>query len=176
MMQKMTIAGARWLIAVGLIVALAGCGSDQSELQTYIDRIKARPGRGIEPLPEFRPAPSYVYQPHDRRSPFVPDLPQLNAAGTGGVNAPDADRPLEFLEQMPLDALTMVGTLRNKQGSYGLVQDSDSLVHRVAIGNHMGQNYGRITNITDSEIQLIETVGDGLGGYMERPARIGLSD
>ena len=174
MMQIKT--SARWLFGLGLIVSLAACGSDQSDLQSYIDRIKARPGRGIEPLPEFRPAPSYVYQASDRRSPFVPDLPRSNPASTGGVNAPDANRPREFLEQMPLDALTMVGTLRNRAGNYGLVQDRDGLVHRVTIGNHMGQNYGRITNINDSEIQLIETINDGLGGYMERPASIGLSD
>jgi type IV pilus assembly protein PilP len=70
----------------------------------------------------------------------------------------------------------MVGTLSNAQAAYGLIQDSDGLVHRVTIGDHMGQNYGRITNITDSEIQLLEIVSDGLGEYYERPAAIGLSD
>jgi type IV pilus assembly protein PilP len=49
-------------------------------------------------------------------------------------------------------------------------------VHRVTVGNHMGQNYGRIVAITDSEIQLVEIIPDGLGGYLERPAAIGLAD
>jgi type IV pilus assembly protein PilP len=56
------------------------------------------------------------------------------------------------------------------------VQTTDGLVHRVTVGNHMGQNYGRIVAISDSEIQLVEIVSDGLGGYLERPAQIGLSD
>ena len=81
-----------------------------------------------------------------------------------------------FLEGEPLDALSMVGTLANNQGAYGLVQDSEGLVHRVTVGNHMGQNYGRITSITESEIQLLEIISDGLGSYYERPASIGLSD
>jgi type IV pilus assembly protein PilP len=70
----------------------------------------------------------------------------------------------------------MVGTLSDAQGAYGLVQDSEGLVHRVTVGDHMGQNYGRITNISESEIQLLEVVSDGLGEYYERPAAVGLSD
>jgi Tfp pilus assembly protein PilP len=53
---------------------------------------------------------------------------------------------------------------------------ADGLVHRVAVGNHMGQNYGRIVAISDSEIQLVEIISDGLGGYLERPAAIALAD
>ena len=67
----------------------------------------------------------------------------------------------------------MVGTLADRRASFGLVQTTDGLVHRVTVGNHMGQNYGRITAISDSEIQLVEIISDGLGGYLERPAAIG---
>jgi type IV pilus assembly protein PilP len=92
------------------------------------------------------------------------------------VDGPDQNRPREFLEQFPLDTLRMVGTLADRRASFGLVQDKDGLVHRVGVGNHMGQNYGRIISITDSEIQLVEIISDGLGGYLERPAAIGLTD
>ena len=84
--------------------------------------------------------------------------------------------PREFLEQFPLDTLEMVGTLADRRASFGLVQTKDGLVHRVAVGNHMGQNFGRIVAISDSEIQLVEIISDGLGGYLERPAAIGLAD
>jgi type IV pilus assembly protein PilP len=70
----------------------------------------------------------------------------------------------------------MVGTLRGAGGAYALVQTADGLIHRPTVGDHLGQNYGRIGAITDSEIQLVEIISDGLGGYIERPARIGLSD
>jgi len=175
MLQHSSTTGARWLLIIGLVVTLAACGADQRELEAYIDSVKARPGRGIEPLPEFRPAPSYVYEAGDRRSPFVPDAPARIAVGTDGVSPPDPDRPPEFLEQMPLDTLAMVGTLGDARGQFGLVQDSDGRVHRVRVGNYMGQNYGRITSITEAEIQLVETVRDGLGGHMERPATMPLS-
>ena len=170
----MTRNSTRTLTAVLALIALGGCASDQRDLQAWIDEVKARPGGAIEPLPEINPAPSYVYQPANRRSPFVPDSP-IGVASDSGIG-PDLDRPREYLEREPLDALTMVGTLSNAQGAYGLIQDSEGLIHRVTIGNHIGQNFGRITSILESEIRLVEIIPDGLGGYYERPAAIGLSD
>jgi type IV pilus assembly protein PilP len=55
------------------------------------------------------------------------------------------------------------------------VQTADGLVHRITVGNHLGQNYGRVVSITDSEIRLVEIISDGLGGYLERPAKIALA-
>jgi type IV pilus assembly protein PilP len=167
----------RWLLAAALAASVSACGSDVGELRTYIDEVKARPGGRIEPLPEIQPAPSFVYEAGDRRSPFVPDTPQQRVSNDpNAVAGPDPNRPREFLEQFSLDTLRMVGTLRGLGGSFGLVQTSDGLVHRVAVGNHMGQNYGRILGITESEIRLVEIMSDGLGGYIERPAAVGLSD
>jgi type IV pilus assembly protein PilP len=70
----------------------------------------------------------------------------------------------------------MVGTLVARGDSFGLVQTSDGLIYRVTVGHHLGQNYGRVTTISDSEIELVEIISDGIGGYLERPAAIGLSD
>jgi type IV pilus assembly protein PilP len=176
-MRKQTHFGLRFLALLGLGLALAACGSDQRELQAYIDQVKARPGQPIPPLPEVRPAPSFTYVVNDRRSPFVADTPQLRVSDNPNASGgPDLNRPREFLEQVPLDSLTMVGRLRNNRGDYGLIQDSDGLVHRVTIGNFLGQNFGRITSISDSEIQLVELVNDGLGGWLQRPAAISLND
>ena len=89
---------------------------------------------------------------------------------------PDAKRSREFLEQFSLDTLKMVGTLRLGGSMYGLVQTKDGLVHRVALGEHLGQSEGKITDITPSKISLIEIVPDSLGGYMERPAALALNE
>lgn len=62
----------RGFAVLGLALALSACGSGERELQAYIDEIKARPGAPIEPLPEVRPPPSFVYDAGGRRSPFVP--------------------------------------------------------------------------------------------------------
>ena len=157
--------------------ALSACGNPNSDLHSYIDEVKARPGGRIEPLPQVRPAPTFAYVAGSRRSPFAPDTPQRRVSDDpNAVEGPDPNRPREFLEQFPLDTLAMVGTLSDRRASFGLVQTADGLVHRVSVGNHMGQNYGRIVTITDSEIQLVEIISDGLGGYLERPAAIGLSD
>jgi len=157
--------------------ALTACSSATDDLRAYIDEVKARPGGRIPPLPDIVPAPTFAYEPGDRRSPFVPDTPQVRVSNNpNAVQGPDPTRPREFLEQFPLDTLRMVGTLELGSGAFGLVQTSDGLVHRVTVGNHLGQNYGRITDISDAEIQLVEIIPDGLGGYLERPAAVGLSD
>jgi type IV pilus assembly protein PilP len=85
-------------------------------------------------------------------------------------------RPREFLEQFPLDTMRMVGTLQLHGRNYGLVQGKDGLVHRVLPGNFMGQNDGRIVGITGTKISIIEIIPDGLGGYIERPAALALTE
>jgi type IV pilus assembly protein PilP len=168
---------ARWLAAGLIALGLTACGGANDDLRAYIDEVKARPGGRIDPLPQIKPAPTFTYEPGARRSPFLPDLPQRRVStDPNAIDGPDRNRPREFLEQFPLDTLRMVGTLADRRASFGLVQTTDGLVHRVGVGNHMGQNYGRIVAISDSEIQLVEIISDGLGGFLERPAAIALAD
>jgi type IV pilus assembly protein PilP len=164
------------LVLAGLI-GLAGCSGDMDDLDRYINEIKARPGGRIDPLPEITPYEvfTYVADTEGLRSPFVPDSPQ-SAAGPGGGARPDLERSREFLEQFPLDTLQMVGTLELGSAKYGLVQTSDGLIHRVTPGNYLGQNDGRIVAVTESHIRVVEIISDGIGGYLERDAAIGLSD
>jgi type IV pilus assembly protein PilP len=159
------------------VVGMSACSADNDDLDQYINEVKARPGGRIEPLPEITPYEifTYVADAEQIRSPFVPDTPQV-AAGSGSGPRPEADRSPEFLEGHSLDTLRMVGTLDISDTLYGLVQTSDGLIHRVVPGNYMGQNDGRITAITESEIDLVEIISDGIGGYIERDAAISLSD
>jgi type IV pilus assembly protein PilP len=175
-METRSVLSTRWLAAVIVAASLSACSSND-DLRAYIDDVKARPGGRIEPLPPVEPAPTFVYEPGTRRSPFMPPEPQRRVSNDpNSVEGPDRNRPREYLEQYSLDTLRMVGTLADRRASFGLVQTTDGLVHRVAVGNHMGQNYGRIVAISDSEIQLVEIISDGLGGYLERPAAIALAD
>jgi len=164
------------MVLVLVALGLTACGGDMDELDTYINEVKARPGDGIADLPEVTPyeAFTYVADVQGLRSPFVPDTPQ--ASGGGGGTRPDPDRSREYLESFPLDTLGMVGTLYIGETMYGLVQTADGLIHRVVPGNYMGQNDGRITDISESEIALVEIISDGIGGYVERDAAVGLSD
>ena len=161
------------LACVGYVV-IAGCSSADDELSRFIEETKHEPGGRVEPLPEIKPYETFVYADSEMRSPFMPSAPGAGA-GLAGVR-PDSKRNREFLEQFSLDTLKMVGTLRLGGSMFGLVQTKDGLVHRVAIGEHMGQAEGKITDITPSKISLIEIVPDSLGGYMERPAALALNE
>ena len=160
------------------MLGLTACGGDMDDLDQYINEVKSRPGGRIEPLPEITPYEmfTYVADAENVRSPFVPDTPQIATSGAGGGIHPISDRSREFLEGFPLDTLSMVGTLHIGETMYGLVQTSDGLIHRVVPGNYLGQNDGRINEIDESGIELIEIISDGIGGYIERDAAISLSD
>jgi type IV pilus assembly protein PilP len=169
------------IIKQGLVLSLlalgiSACGGGSDDLDAYINEVKKRKGGVIEPLPEITPYEvfNYLADKQGIRSPFRPDTPQ----SVGGISGPrpDDERSREYLESFPLDALGMVGTMHIDETMYGLVRTSDGLIHRVARGNFMGQNDGRITGISESEIELVEIISDGIGGYIERDAAVGLSD
>jgi len=162
------------LLGCALVTGLAACSSADDELTRFIEDTKKEPGGRVEPLPEVKPYETFVYSATNMRSPFQPGSPN---AGPGSMALrPDSKRNREFLEQFSLDTLKMVGTLKLGGQNYGLVQTKDSLVHRVVVGNYLGQADGKITEIAASKISLIEIVPDGLGGYMERPAALGLTE
>jgi len=164
------------LVLIIVAFGLTACGDDIDDLDRYINEVKNKEGRGIEDLPEITPYEGFAYVADVQgiRSPFVPDSPQTG--GGAGDTRPDLDRSREFLESFPLDTLGMVGTLHIGETMYGLVQTADGLIHRVVPGNYLGQNDGRITDISESEIALVEIISDGIGGYVERDAAVGLSD
>jgi type IV pilus assembly protein PilP len=164
--------------AVLATFALAACGGDMDDLDQYINTVKAKPGGRIEPLPEITPYEvfTYIADAEGFRSPFVPDSPQAASGMAAGGTRPDPERSREFLEQFPLDTLRMVGTLQLGETQFGLVQTSDGRIHRVVPGNYMGQNDGRVVAVYESEIELVEIISDGIGGYVERDAAVSLSD
>jgi type IV pilus assembly protein PilP len=164
--------GVRMACAVVLAAcAAAGCSGGQSDLEQWIAQTKKKPGGRIQPLPEVKPYETFVYGASNLRSPFQPASPNL--ANGLGVR-PTVRRNREFLEGFSLDTLKMVGTFKVGSNFYGLVQSKDGLVHKVQPGNYMGQNDGKVTEITANRISLIEIIPDGLGGYIERPASLGL--
>jgi len=149
---------------------LAGCGGGTAELKKELEEHRKRAGAHVEPLPQVRTYESFQYDPSGLRSPFQASASTTTAATAGP--RPDTHRSREFLENYPLDTLKLVGTIRMAGHTYGLIQTKDGLVHRVLPGNHVGQNDGRITAITDSRISVMELVPDGGGGYVERSAAI----
>jgi len=152
---------------------VAGCSRGQSDLQKWIADTKKKPGGRIQALPEVKPYETFVYSAGAMRSPFQP----LGPAAAGAANLrPSSRRNREFLEGFSLDTLKMVGTFKVGNTFYGLMQSKDGLVHKVQPGNYLGQNDGKVTGIFGSKISLVEIIPDGLGGYIERPASLALTD
>lgn len=171
-----TSVNSRLSIAACLLAAaslLAGCSGRDDELEEFIRQTRQEQPAGVQPLPEVKPQETFTYAVQHLRSPFLP-------GGSGSASAqgvrPDSNRRRETLERYSLDSMRMVGTLEMDGRNYGLVQTKDGLVHRVLPGNYIGQSDGRIVSITPSRISITEIVPDGLGGYMERPTAIALSE
>jgi len=160
------------LLAVLGTILVAGCSGGQSDLEKWIAESKKKPGGRIEALPDVKPYETFTYNANGMRSPFQPVGPT-----TGQANLrPSSRRNREFLEGFSLDTLKMVGTFKVGSSFYGLVQSKDGLVHKVQPGNYIGQNDGKITDITGGKISITEIIPDGLGGYIERPASLALAD
>jgi type IV pilus assembly protein PilP len=158
--------------ALALAFAMTGCSDDSDDLRRYIEEVKARKSTDIEPIPQIKPHETFLYVDGGRRNPFA-SSPTKKVPLSGAIGALlDPRRNREPLEEFPLDSLRLVGTLTLAGQQFALVKDPTAVVHRVTTGNYMGQNYGKIVTITDSEIALREIVPDGFGGYLERQATV----
>lgn len=164
-----------WLVAIGL----SGCaGGDLTDLQTYVAEVKARQKGAVEPLPEVKAVEPFVFNPEDLRDPFIIDekvQEAEDAKGTDGIR-PDTDRPKEELESYELDALRMVGTVNQQGILWGLVKSADGTIYRVRAGNHMGKNFGKIIDIKENSIELVEIISDSPGAWRERKAILDLAE
>ncbi len=169
-------------LLLALVVAtLGGCSSDNSDLVQWTADIKAKQKPKVEPLTLLEPYKNFVYDATHLRDPFEntlfgqqePTQNQASGSSTSGIT-PDLNRPKEPLESFPLDALRMVGTLEQEGQTWAIIQAPDQTVTRSALGNYIGQNYGRINNIEDFSIALKEIIPDGLGGWIERDASISI--
>ncbi|MGZ5648739.1 MAG: pilus assembly protein PilP [Usitatibacter sp.] len=156
----------RLIVAIALAV-LGGCSSEIDDLKQFVrDSEKGLPRR-IEPLPAVKPFEPFAYEGFDLPDPFKPRKLAAPKEGGGGGIAPDLNRRKEPLEAFPLEQLRMVGTLSQGKDTYALVR-ADKTLYRVKKGNYMGQNFGLISDVTESEIKLKEIVQDSAGDWAER--------
>ena len=150
-----------------------------TDLKSYVVDVKSRNKGMVEPLPEVKTVEPFVLNPAELRDPFVPDEksqePEEERAESGGIR-PDTTRPKEELESFELDTLRMVGTVNRDGVLWALLKASDGTIHRVRIGNYIGKNYGRIINIKENMIELVEIVPDGPGVWHERKAGLELAE
>lgn len=164
------------LLIASAAMLMSGCSQNYDDLYNYIDEAKATYVGSVTPIPQFKPYESFAYSAAELRDPFVANVEVDQEAGEGEGLTPDSERPRQPLEAFSLDTLRMVGILEQEDNLWGLIKDSQNIVHRVQVGNYMGQNEGRITEITESGIKLVEIIPDGIGGYIEREASIAIGN
>jgi len=158
---------------------LSGCSTrDFADLDEFMEEKRAKPGGIITPIPTFKAYEAFSYSATTLRSPFERPIEVREIAQLQAVSAikPDESRSKEFLEQFTFDSLRMVGTLDRGETSWSLIKDPNGGVHRVKIGNYLGRHHGKIVDMTDTYLAVVEIVSDGTDeGWVERPRTIKLS-
>jgi type IV pilus assembly protein PilP len=174
--KQMNIKGMILLLALSGLVA--ACGGRQDDLGRYIAEVKERPATPIPPIPPVRTYTPYKYEGLTGRDPFrqsnTEGAEQVAQNNNSSGPKPDLQRTREYLERFELDTLLMVGTFEKGSSEWALIQDPDGVIHRVSVGNYLGQNHGKVGAITNDEVQLSEFIADGVGGWLVRDASIAL--
>lgn len=159
---------------------LSGCSEDQQheDLDQKMIDARNRPQGTIEPLPTYPPAERFNYSALALRSPFEPPVMLNGEEKISGnrVAAPDQTRRKEPLELVNYSALSMVGTLSKDTNIWALINDGNGRVHRVRTGNYLGRNFGLITTIGAFDIEIMETVPDGKGEWINRPRTMAMDE
>jgi type IV pilus assembly protein PilP len=162
---------------------LGGClGDEQQDLKQWMTEQRANTKPSVAPLPEPKRFVPAAYAADTSAEPFSNlKLTQAlkressQATANAALVAPELNRRKEPLEAFPLDAISMVGSLLPKGQSVALVK-VDNLIYQVRVGNYLGQNYGRVTKVTESEVTLREIVQDAAGEWIERQASLQLQE
>ena len=158
---------------------LAGCSAEHEELREWMEqqRREAKPSISpIQPPKKFDPQPytsAQAVEPFSQQKLTV--ALKQEARQPNSLLSAQLNRRKEPLEAYPLDSMSMVGSV-NKQGQPFALLRVDALLYQVKVGDYLGQNYGRITKIDETEIAMREIVQDAAGEWIERPATLQLQE
>jgi type IV pilus assembly protein PilP len=168
------------LASISLVVGvLAGCSGSNDELRQWMADTRKEMRPVTPTLAEPKTFEPFLYRDQTDIDPFDPSkvtnaLKALSAKSTSGL-APDLSRRREPLEAFPLDTVTMVGTLQRPNLRYALLR-ADGIVYQAKVGNYVGQNFGIITRIDESEVAIKEVVQDAAGEWVERATTLQLQE
>lgn len=164
----------RRLLVVAASVLLTACagGDDHEELRQWMnDAAKDVKGK-IPPLPQVKPYEPVSYDVGGLLDPFKPAKIAVEQRKGGGSGLqPDMNRPREPLEAYPLESLKYVGVMTRKNTSYAIIL-VDGALYQVRAGNYMGQNFGVVSKVTESQLSLKELVQDAAGDWIERESTL----
>jgi type IV pilus assembly protein PilP len=176
----MTATRSFWSALVPVLgLALAGCAADTDELQSWMDQQRREAKPNVTPLippKKFDPAP---YAAAQAVEPFSAQKLSValkqEARQPNSLLAAELNRRKEPLEFFTLDGMNMVGFVTRQGRPFALLK-VDNLLYQVKVGDYLGQNYGKITKISETEIALREIVQDAAGEWIERPSSLQLQE
>ncbi|CAM3923589.1 pilus assembly protein PilP [Roseateles saccharophilus] len=161
------------------VLMLVGCGSDIEELRQWMDQQRKEAKPSVTPL---LPPKKFLPQPYEAGAGVDPFSAQKlsvaikqEAAQPNSLLTAEINRRKEPLEAYPLDNMSMVGSLTRDKQRYALLR-VDSLLYQVKAGDYLGQNFGRITKISETDITLREVVQDAAGEWIERTSTLQLQE
>ena len=157
------------LLVLACCALLVACSadSDHEDLRQWMNDASKNLKGKVPPLPEVKPYEPMAYDAGNLVDPFKSAKITPERKKNGGGAQPDFDRPREPLEAYPLESLKFVGVMTRKNVSYAIIQVDGSL-YQVRTGNYLGQNFGVITKVSESEVVLKELVQDAAGDWIER--------
>lgn len=169
-----------YLIFLLPLLTLTACGDNGvSELRQWMESVKKETRVVVAKVSEPKVYVPVAYSGKSALDPFNPAkllvaLARLKAESDNGLR-PDMERRKEVLEAYPLDELKLVGMIEKSNMRHALVQ-VDKSVFQAKLGNYIGQNFGIITKINESNIEIKEIVQDAGGDWTERKATLELQE
>ena len=170
---------ARASLIIAAALALAACGGEEhGDLKQELAQLTKDFRGRVDPLPQVKPYEPVPYTAEGQVDPFRPERIDVsqgrpNPGASSARVEKERDRPKEPLEAFPLEAIQMMGTITQNKETFALVKAGPNL-YRVRKGNYMGQNFGVITGIDESQISLKELIQDGGGEWVERSSALQL--
>jgi type IV pilus assembly protein PilP len=165
----------RPLIISMLALGLSACGGGgMDDLHTFVAETGKDMQGKIDPLPEIKAYDPFAYEAFDLPDPFKPR--KLSSSGGGGGIQPDLTRPKEPLEAFSLETLKLVGMLSKQGAMHAVIKTPENAIYHVRKGNYVGQDFGLVTQITETDVTLREIVQDSAGDWSERISTLVLQD
>jgi type IV pilus assembly protein PilP len=162
------------LAIVMAVTLLWGCSSQEDDVHAWMEQEAAGMKGGVKPLPQMQVFPAVDYEAASLVQPF--DANRLAVDKKAGKSTgPDVNRRREPLESFPLESLKLVGVMVKGKDTHAVIKAGVSLF-QTRVGNYMGQNFGVITKISESEVTLKELVEDLNGEWTERTSSLQLQE
>ena len=178
--MKARPASSRLLLSIGVVAfALTACGGQQQELSQWMDQQRREVKPSVEPV---SPPKKFTPQPYLALNGVEPFSNQKltvalkqEAKQPNSLLAAEINRRKEPLEAYPLDSMSMVGSVARGGRPYALLR-VDNLLYQVKQGDYLGQNYGKIMKISETDVSLREIVQDAAGEWIERTSALQLQE